>query len=112
MFLPYGDDQLRDIVRSVTGWNSTVFELMKVGERALAMAHVFNHRAGFRPRDDTMPPRFSMPIQTGPAQGASVALEDVARARKLTYEMCGRDPETGAPTAAKLYELGLGWLNE
>jgi aldehyde:ferredoxin oxidoreductase len=112
MFLPYGDDQLRDIVRSVTGWNSTVFELMKVGERALVMAHVLNHRAGFRPRDDTMPLRFSLPIETGPAQGASVAPEEVARARELYYEMCGRDTETGAPTAAKLYELGLGWLNE
>ena len=112
MFLPYGDDQLHDLVRSVTGWNSTTYELMKVGERALTMAHVFNCRAGFGPRDDVIPLRFSMPIETGPSQGASLALEDVARARELYYEMCGRDTETGAPTTAKLYELGLGCVNE
>jgi aldehyde:ferredoxin oxidoreductase len=112
MFLPYGDEQLRDIVRSVTGWNSTVFELMKVGERALAMASVFNCRAGFRPRDDAAHWRFSMPIEAGPAQGARVSLGDVAQARDLYYEMCGRDTETGAPTAARLHELGIGWVNE
>jgi aldehyde:ferredoxin oxidoreductase len=112
MFLPYGDEQLRDIVQSVTGWNSTVFELMKVGERALAMANAFNYRAGFRPQDDAAPWRFSLPIEAGPAQGARLSAEELVQARQLYYEMCGREPETGAPTAARLHELGIGWVNE
>jgi aldehyde:ferredoxin oxidoreductase len=112
MFLPYRDEKLCDIVRGVTGWNSTVFEIMKVGERALAMARVFNYREGFRPRDDEIHWRFTIPIESGPTQGARVPLDDLTQARELYYEMCGWDKETGVPTAAKLYELGIGWVNE
>jgi len=112
MFLPYRDEQLRNIVRGVTGWNSTVFELMKVGERALAMARAFNYREGFRPRDDAAHWRFSTPIEAGPTQGAKVPAEDLVTALELYYEMCGWDRKTGAPTAAKLHELGIGWVNE
>lgn len=78
MFLPYRDEQLCDIVQSVTGWNSTVFELMKVGERALAMARVFNYHEGFSPQEDEMHWRFSTPIESSPTQGARASAEDLA----------------------------------
>ena len=38
--------------------------------------------------------------------------EDIAKALDLYYEMCGWDKETGAPTAGKLHELGIGWVAE
>jgi aldehyde:ferredoxin oxidoreductase len=41
---------------------------------------------------------------------AKVSAEDIAKALELYSEMCGWDKGTGAPTAAKLYELGVGWV--
>lgn len=110
MFMPYSREQTRDIVQGVTGWNSSLFELMKVGERALAMARAFNCREGFTAQDDVPLWRFSTAFESGPQEGVKVPAEDIAKALELYSEMCGWDKGTGAPTAAKLYELGVGWV--
>lgn len=116
MFMPYSREQIRDIVQGVTGWNSSIFELIKVGERALAMARAFNYREGFTPQDDAAHWRFSVPFGSDPHQGANVtstaaiSSEDVVQATILYYGMCGWDEETGAPTTSKLHELGVGWV--
>ena len=112
MFMPYDKEQMRDLVQGVTGWNTSVFELMKVGERAMAMARAFNYREGFTAQDDVAPWRFSTAFESGPAKGVKVATEDIAKALDLYYDMRGWDKETGAPTAAKLHELGIGWVAE
>jgi len=112
MFMPYSKEQVRDLVQGVTGWQSSIFELIKVGERALALARAFNYRQGFTAQDDAAPRRFSTPFESGPAQGVKVPAEDIAQALHLYYEMCGWDQETGAPTAGRLYELGIGWVAE
>ncbi|GAG07265.1 unnamed protein product, partial [marine sediment metagenome] len=110
-FMPYSKEHVREIVEGVTGWNSTVFELIKAGERALAMARVFNRIHGLTAEDDVAHPRFSSPMRSGgPATGVEVPAEEMAGAIELYYEMCGWDKETGAPTAAKLHELGIGWV--
>jgi len=110
MFMPYDRGQIRDIVQGVTGWNCSLFELMKVGERAMAMSRAFNTRQGFTARDDVPHWRFSTPFESGPLQGVAVPAEEIANALDLYYQMQGWDKETGAPTPGKLYELGLGWL--
>jgi aldehyde:ferredoxin oxidoreductase len=108
----YSADHVRDLVQGVTGWNTTMFELMKISERALAMARAFNYREGFRAKDDVAPWRFSAPFESGPAKGVRVPEEEIQRALDLYYEMNGWDKETGVPTAAKLHELGLHWVAE
>ncbi len=108
----YSVDHVCDLVQGVTGWNSTAFELVKVSERALAMARAFNYREGFAAKDDVAHWRFSSPFQSGPAKGARVPEEDIQQAIQLYYEMSGWDKETGAPTAATLHELGLTWVAE
>lgn len=110
MFMPYRKDRMRDIVQGVTGWNSSIFELMKVGERALAMARAFNYREGFTAKDDVAHWRFSTPFESGPAKGVEVPAKDMTTALDLYYEMCGWDKETGAPIRGKLVELGIGWV--
>jgi len=111
-FMHNSKEQLRDVVQGVTGWNTSIFELMKVGERALAMARAFNYREGFTAKDDVAHWRFSTPLKSGPNEGAKVPAEDMAQALGLYYEMRGWDRETGAPTAGKLHELGIGWVAE
>ncbi len=111
-FMPYSREQVRDLVRAVTGWNSTCFELMKVGERAMAMARVFNYRHGLRARDDVLPERISTAFPSGPIQGVCIPEEVMREAIALYHGMNGWDGVTGAPTRSKLYELGLGWVAE
>jgi aldehyde:ferredoxin oxidoreductase len=112
MFMPYSMEQMRDIVRAVTGWNSSLFELMKAGERALAMARAFNYVQGFMAKDDVSHWRFSTPFESTPTDGLQVPADEVAQAIELYHEMHGWDKETGAPTEGKLYELGVGWVAE
>ena len=110
MFMPYDKEQMQAIVQGATGWPVSLFEMIKVGERALNMARVYNYREGFRAVDDTPPWRFSTKFESGPAEGVEVPAADIANAIDLYYQMNGWDKETGAPVPGKLVELGVGWL--
>jgi aldehyde:ferredoxin oxidoreductase len=101
--------QLRDIVKAVTGWEVTIWELLKVGERAINMARCFNVREGFNKSDDTLPERFFQPLRSGAMRDEKIAGEEFEKALKLFYEMMGWDSETGVPKKAKLHELDIGW---
>jgi aldehyde:ferredoxin oxidoreductase len=110
--LPYSKEYVRDLVRGVTGWNTTVFELMKAGERAMAMARAFNYRQGLRAADDVAHWRLSEPLKDGPSAGAKVPEDEAKRAIHAYRAMRGWDNGNGAPTPAKLDELGLSWVND
>jgi aldehyde:ferredoxin oxidoreductase len=102
-----------DIVNGATGWNTNLWELMKVGERAVNMARVFNRRAGLTRRDDRLPSRFFTPLKGGPLDGTSALVPaEFEKALDLYYQMSGCDLNSGAPSDAKLSELDLGWLTE
>jgi aldehyde:ferredoxin oxidoreductase len=101
-----GLERLTQLVKAVTGWDTTFFELMKVGERAVNMARVFNLREGFTAKDDTMPKRFFSPQPSGPLK---VALDPKAfeEGKALYYQMMGWP--NGVPTPGRLGELGIEW---
>ncbi len=105
----YGPNQLVDMVRAVTGWDVSLWELMKVGERRLNMMRAFNVREGFSREDDVLPPKLAKPREGGPTDGVSVAPDDLEAAKDTYYAMCGWDAQ-GVPTRAKLEELSLGWV--
>jgi len=48
-----------EIAMAVTGWNTSAWEPMKVGERVTTMAGAFDVREGFPRSDDWLPERFS-----------------------------------------------------
>jgi aldehyde:ferredoxin oxidoreductase len=104
----FGRERIRDLVQAVSGWSTSLFELQKAGERALAMARAFNCREGFSAADDLAHWRLSTPLKSG--AGRAVSPEEMAEALALYYEMCGWARETGAPTPAKLHELGVSWV--
>jgi aldehyde:ferredoxin oxidoreductase len=94
-------------INAVTGWNMSLYELMKVGERNNTLARLFNIREGFTPADDVLPQRLHEGIGNGPIKGERVDPDQFFAARRVYYQMAGWDPETGQPTPAKLAELGL-----
>ena len=94
-------------VNAVTGWNMSLYEVLKVGERANTLARLFNCREGFTPDDDVLPPRLHEGIGNGPLKGQRIDPAEFLAARRVYYEMAGWNPETGRPTSAKLAELGI-----
>ncbi len=101
--------QVVNAMRALTGWDTSLWELMKVGERAKALARAFNCREGFTPEDDRLPQRLHEAFASGPLAGVRVDPEILKRALQLYSRMEGWDPETGWPTFAKLAELGIEW---
>ncbi len=108
LFPPWSVNQKVDIVRSVTGWNTTAFELMKVVERGNTLARIFNLREGFTEKDDWLPPRFFQPKTSGALNKTSVNPEDLQKAKLLYYDMMGWT-EQGVPKKSKLDELNIAW---
>jgi aldehyde:ferredoxin oxidoreductase len=96
-------------MRAVTGWDTSLWELIKVGERSKALARAFNCREGFTPKDDQLPKRLHEAFTSGPLQGVRIDPESFQHALRLYHQMEGWDPETGWPTFARLAELGIEW---
>ena len=103
---------LAEHLSAVTGWNTSLYEMLKVGERSQAMARLFNIREGFTAADDTLPDRMFEPLENGALEGVAIDRAEFERSKRLYYEMAGWDPETGVPTRGKLAELGLLWAVE
>lgn len=101
-------ERLRDYVNAATGWDMSLFELLKVGERSHTMARLFNLREGFTMNDDTLPDRMFEPLQNGALKGKALDRDEFIRARQFYYQMAGWD-EQGVPIPGRLAELGLSW---
>lgn len=112
MFLPYSLSNFREIVAAVTGWDVSDLELLRVGERAMALARLYNAREGLSAADDTHHPRFTEPLMLAGEAGASIPESKMREAVDLYCDLQGWDKQSGAPTRAKLQALSLGWAIE
>ena len=107
-FLPWDFDQKTEIVRAVTGWKTSTWDLMKTAERIITMARIFNLREGFTKNNDWLPERFFTPKRGGALSNTSLNAETLRNAIELYYEMMGWD-KNGIPLKARLEELDIGW---
>jgi aldehyde:ferredoxin oxidoreductase len=101
--------ELEELLRCATGWECTLWELMKAGERRVNMMRHVNARRGFTRADDRLPTRLGEPLPDGASEGRCVDADAQARMQEHYYAFMGWDRETGNPTEEKLLELGLGW---
>jgi aldehyde:ferredoxin oxidoreductase len=102
-------DKLVECIRAITGWDTSLYDMLKVSERGTVMARVFNNREGFGPDDDRVIRRWHEPMPDGPLKDVSIDPQAFAEAIRLYYEVSGWDPN-GKPTRGKLVELNLEWL--
>ncbi len=100
---------LVSLVEAVTGWNTSLFELIKIGEKSQTMARCFNNREGFTKEDDKLPDRIFKAFTSGPLKDKAIDKEEFNQALQTYYAMQGWD-ENGVPTKAKLAELDLEWI--
>jgi len=112
---PVGPITIFDVVkyvRLVTGWDTNLWEMMKVGEKHGLMARVFNLREGLGLKSDSLPERFFEPLGgEGPAAGKALKREEFEEARETYYGMMGWD-EKGIPRTWKMAELDLLWVQD
>ncbi|MBI2848023.1 MAG: aldehyde ferredoxin oxidoreductase family protein [Chloroflexi bacterium] len=108
-FAPLDFEKAVELVRHVTGWNMSFWELMKAGERCITMAHTFNVRAGKTIKDDFLARKSFTGATMGPIKGVAVNEAALTKAVSTYYDMMGWDKVTGEPTLAKLQELGIEW---
>jgi len=106
----YKMSHLVEIASAVTGWELSLWEMMKLGERRVNMFRVFNNREGFTSADDWLPERLFEPIKDGPRQGAVYSRQELKQMLQLYYELMNWENQMGVPTKAKLIELDLAWL--
>ncbi len=106
----YGNADLADAVRLVTGQVLSEEEMFRVGERVTNLRRLFNCREGFSRKDDTLPHRvMHEPIKEGPAKGHLVTEEELQMMLDDYYSERGWDAD-GRPTSEKLEELGISDL--
>jgi aldehyde:ferredoxin oxidoreductase len=103
----YGPTETVELVKAVTGWQVSLQELMKVGERRLNMMRYFNAREGFTRKEDVLPKKFFQPLAgEGPTAGVALDPAEFDAALDTYYQLMGWSPD-GVPTQAKLVELGV-----
>ncbi len=106
----YSYDDLVQLIRVTAGWDSSLWELMKAGERRINMQRQINALRGFSRSDDTLPERLFSPLPDGPATGSHVSGPAFSRMRDAYYDIMAWDRKTGNPLPGKLLELGLEWM--
>lgn len=108
----YGPSETVEMVRAITGWRVSLYELMKVGQRRLNLLRVFNAREGLTRKDDRLPKKFFQPLQgEGPTAGVALDPVEIEAALDLYYQLNGWTSD-GIPTRASLADLGIEWAAE
>lgn len=100
---------LVEAVRAVTGWDTSLFEILKASERSLVLSRMFNCREGVGPDEDKVIRRWHEEMPDGPMKGKKLDPVEFRKAIDLYYEMSGWDKQ-GVPTPGKLAELNLEWI--
>jgi aldehyde:ferredoxin oxidoreductase len=97
-------EEMVSMLNAVTGIDFTHETMLKTGERIWNLERLFNLRAGFTKRDDSLPKRLTEePAPLGPGKGHVVEL---AKMLEEYYRLRGWDAN-GVPTEAKRKELGI-----
>ncbi len=98
-----------DMIVNCVGWEFSVSDFRKAGERVYNLARAFNVRDGLTRADDTLPKRLlEEPLPEGAAEGHTVKKLD--QSLDAYYEFRGWDKKTGKPTPEKLRDLNLDYV--
>jgi len=103
---------LADMVQGATGWETSLFELMVLGERTTTLARMVLTREGLGRKDDALPERVFEPLETGRLTGVKLDRDEFEKALDYYYEMMGWDVKTGVPRRARLYQLNIADLSQ
>ena len=93
-----------DLINAACGYDWTVEEMMKVGERGWNMKRAVNNKLGLTAANDKLPKALLEPLPTG---GSEEYVPDIKAMLSAYYEARSWDKKTGYPMKEKLLELDL-----
>jgi len=103
----YYTQSFHKLLSAATGWDITMEQMLRTGERIYNLTRAFNTREHLNRKDDTLPRRLmEEPMPSGPSKGHYVKPEDLNKMLDEYYAIRGWG-NNGIPTRAKLHELGL-----
>lgn len=106
----FGPDDIIELCKAGIGWDTSLFELMQIGERRINMMRAFNAKEGFTKDDDILPDKMFIPLEGGPTEGVVLNREEHEISREFYYEIAGWDKSTGNPSVSTLKKLSLDWM--
>jgi aldehyde:ferredoxin oxidoreductase len=99
-----GVDTFARMLNLVTGLDFTEEEVIAIGKRIYTLERLFNTRAGFSRKDDTLPPRFlNEELEEGASRSRLVKLDEML---DRYYQLRGWDAD-GVPGEKTVSELGI-----
>jgi aldehyde:ferredoxin oxidoreductase len=102
-FYPIKSDELAEMMRLVTGWNFTLEELVKAGERIFTLQRLMNLKLGYDTKNEGLPELLLKPLD-GPTEGH---VPDVEAQLATWYKYRKWSRKTGKPSKKKIAALGL-----
>jgi len=97
-------DGLVSMLGAATGWDVTLSDLLRAGERTINLKRTLNLRWGLNPRHEKLPDLLLRPLEEG---GTAGYVPDVDRLLSDYYGARQWDRATGKPSKEKLLALGL-----
>jgi aldehyde:ferredoxin oxidoreductase len=104
MFANVPPETMLDLLNAACGYNWTLDDLMRSGERAWNLKRLINLKLGLTRANDILPKPLLQAYQDGGAAGYVIPFEEMMSAY---YAARGWDAETGAPLPETLAKLGL-----
>jgi aldehyde:ferredoxin oxidoreductase len=103
-FVGFNPELQVETLKAITGWDTGLPELQKIGERILTVLRLFNIREGLTAADDVLPPRFFQPKTDGVVSKIKLDRELYEKGKKYYYLLMGWDQQ-GIPLPEKVEEL-------
>jgi aldehyde:ferredoxin oxidoreductase len=113
--VPIGKLELEPMARylaGVTGWDISLWELLKAAERSSALFRLYNNRENLATAADNLPDRFFAPLEAGALKGEKLDPSEFRAMLRTYYQMMGWDADSGLPTPATCAELEIAWALE
>jgi aldehyde:ferredoxin oxidoreductase len=99
-------DQIIEVLKGSTGWDTGIPETFKIAERILNLMRLFNLREGLTASDDVMPDRMFQSKRGGALANLKDRRTEYENARNYYYALMGWD-RNGVPLPEKIAELGI-----
>jgi aldehyde:ferredoxin oxidoreductase len=109
MFANVPPETMLDLVNAACGYNLTMEDFLRCGERAWTLKRLINLKLGLTRECDTLPAPVLRTLEDGGSAGYVIPFEEMMAAY---YAARDWDPQTGKPNATKLSKLGLSGLAE
>ncbi|MEJ2759343.1 MAG: aldehyde ferredoxin oxidoreductase C-terminal domain-containing protein, partial [Anaerolineales bacterium] len=100
-------NEVVDLIRTGCGYDWTIEEMLKTGERGWNIKRAINNRLGVERKNDRLPKPLLRILEDGGAAGYKIPFEEMLTAY---YHVRGWDWNTGFPSREKLEDLDLGFV--